>query len=352
MNRIKTYFKGCAMGVADVIPGVSGGTLALILGIYERLIGSLKNVSVKAVTDILKSLPALGSKNGRKEFMRAIEAVDALFLITLGAGIISAVLAVSSKIPFLIVNHTAVTFATFMGLIIPSIFLPWKMIKKYTASTYVAFFIGLAITIGSTLALKIKGIEVGDPLAFSSACGIMFGSAFIAICAMILPGISGSFILMLLGQYIFVTGLIAKLKVDLLNRSVEGKEDALLQVAHFSTPETAILLGLFMIGCASGILIMSRVIHKALKNYHDITMAFLTGMIASSIYVLWPFKADPTDPIMLGLGKAKWLPAAHNTLPNFSSSEFKMACTAFVISLILSTLLIRRGEKREAEKAK
>ena len=338
------------MGVADVIPGVSGGTLALILGIYERLIGSLKNVSIKAVLDILKALPGIGSSEGRKKLFIAIEAIDLIFLMTLGAGILSAVLAVSSKIPFLIVNHTAVTFAAFMGLIIPSIALPWKMIKEYKLNTHASFLLGLAITIGSTLALKIKGIEVGDPLAFSSACGIMFGSAFIAICAMILPGISGSFILMLLGQYIFVTGLIAKLKVDLLKRSVEGKEDALMQVAHFSTSETAILLGLFLVGCASGILIMSRVIHKALKNYHDITMAFLTGMITSSIYVLWPFKADPTDPIMLGLGKAKWLPAAHNTLPDFSSSEFMWSCIVFVISLILSILLIRRGEKREAVK--
>ena len=171
---------------------------------------------------------------------------------------------------------------------------------------------------------------------FTMMAAILFSSAVIAISAMILPGISGSFILMLLGQYIVVTGLIAKFKVDILNKTLsEEKLETLSHVQHFSTTEVFALLVIFAIGCAVGLLIMSRVVHFALSKAHDTTMAFLTGMICSSFYVLWPFKRKISD----GMEKSQWLKTASNVAPELSSN-FWITSAIFVTAFALSTTII------------
>ncbi|EDM28347.1 predicted membrane protein [Lentisphaera araneosa HTCC2155] len=343
---MKIFLKGMLMGSADVVPGISGGTLALIVGIYERLINALKNLSPTLIINLLKKIFFCTSKQGRSDFLNEFKKIDGLFLFTLGAGVVTAVAIGSSFIPYLIINHTELTFSCFLGLIIPSIFLPWRMIKERKTSSYLFFLIGLAITVGSTLAAKGDVSSSHQAISFTQATWICFSSAFIAICAMILPGISGSFILMLLGQYIFVLGLITRFISLMTGRTSESKAEALSLVAHFSNIQTISLLCIFALGCLLGLGIMSRVIHKALEKFHDNTMALLTGMIASSLYVLWPFKIDMlnADGSVLA-NKGKWIPRAYNTLPDFSSSTFLQAAIIFAFSLGLSLFIIRKGNK-------
>ena len=223
------------------------------------------------------------------------------------------------------------------------------MVKKRNVTTYIFLIIGLAITIVSTMAVKGQVENSSELITFTNAMWICFGSAFIAICAMILPGISGSFILMLLGQYIFVMGLISKFKSEITGKVNPEKADAIALVNHFSLIETLTLLSLFALGCLIGLGVMSRVIHKALEKFHDQTMALLTGMIASAIYVLWPFKQDMlNDDGSVLANKGKWISRAYNTYPDFNSPDFKTAIILFAISLVISALIIRIGNKKKA----
>lgn len=324
------------MGVADVIPGVSGGTIALILNIYERLIAAIKSISPASVLSILKNITK------PKELLKTVKELDLLFLIVLACGIFSAVLTLSSVIPNLVFKHTEYTFGCFIGLIIPSIFIPWKLIKEKSASTYAALIAGLALTITFSYLMKEHVNSGSYDGNFSTAVLVLFFSAVLAISAMILPGISGSFILMLLGQYLFVSGLIARIKVDILGSSVnERKKMALELVQDFSTVEVCILITVFMTGCVIGILLMSRFIHFCLKKSHDVTMAFLTGMICSSVYVLWPYKAAKPD----GIDMKDWLPKAPNIIPEMNSTT-GISIAIFFTALICSAAFIIYGNKR------
>jgi putative membrane protein len=350
-DYIKLFFKGTCMGVADVIPGVSGGTLALMLNIYERLISAIKSISPSKVLPIFKNL-LIWKESHRQGLMKALNELDAFFLITVGAGIFTAVIALSSQMPHLISKYTEYTFACFMGLIIPSISIPWKMIKEKHANQYISLILGLAFTVGISLMIKQNGAVFGTDQSFGMVCLVLFFCALIAISAMILPGISGSFILMLLGQYVFVSGLISRLKMYVLSflsssssEIPERKKAALALVDRFSDFQVIILVGVFIIGCAIGIILMSKVIHYALQRAHDTTMAFLTGMICSSIYVLWPFKGAQPDG--MGLEKIKWLKKAPNILPELNNTTY-IALAIFAAAMIFSTCVIYFGNRQAA----
>ncbi|MCM8533490.1 MAG: DUF368 domain-containing protein [Lentisphaeraceae bacterium] len=346
IQYFKIYIKGMCMGVADVIPGISGGTLALMLGVYERLIGAIKNITPKNILKLLKNIQ-LWKNEDRANFKSGLNEIDAFFLIALGAGIFTAVLSTSSIIPFLIMDYTSFTYACFLGLIAPSIYIPWRLIKQKNLPQYLAIFIGLGLTVGMSILMKENASTTIETKPFLQMAGVLFLSAVIAISAMILPGISGSFILMILGQYIVVTGLIARLKVDILKREInERKLAALKHVEHFSTVESILLLGIFIVGCVIGILIMSRIIHFALQKAHDTTMAFLTGMICSSFYVLWPFKQSVPE----GIDKTQWLKKAGNIMPEMNQSTY-IAIGIFAVSAIFSVLLVRYSIKTEKTKA-
>ena len=329
------------MGTADVIPGVSGGTIALIFNIYERLIAAIKSISPASVLGILKCCNIWNTEQ-RDKLFRKLKEQDFIFLIVLASGIFTAVISLSTIIPNLVFNHTELTFSCFLGLIIPSIFIPWEMIKQKSFFNVISLITGLALTIGFSYLMKEQGVNNTSNSTFPMACVILFFSAILAISAMILPGISGSFILMLLGQYLFVSGLVAKIKVDVLGSTLnERKKMALALVENFSTIEACILVGIFISGCVLGILLMSRLIHFCLKKSHDTTMAFLTGMICSSLYVLWPFKESAPD----GVEMKDWLPKAPNILPEMNSLTVN-SIIIFAVALISSTAFIIYGNKR------
>lgn len=252
--------KGVAMGLADSVPGVSGGTMALILGIYDRFINAIKAWTPRTVVDLLKALPSATSTEKRPAFVQAARAVDLFFLVALGGGIVSGLLVGTKVIKRLIETQPAATNALFLGLVLPSIILPWRMIKARNASHYV-----LAV-LGAAAAYVIVGLETttAEPSApFLFMCGA------VAICAMVLPGVSGAYILKVLGQYKNVTGA--------LHALLGGDISA------------AVHVGAFVLGMLLGILAFVRVLSWLLNKYNAGTLAVLTGLMIGALRSLWPF---------------------------------------------------------------
>lgn len=248
MNSIKkyvlTYFKGMAMGAADIVPGVSGGSIALIAGIYQELLDSINSFS-------LENLKLL-TKGELKKFYRA---VNGSFLLSLLLGILTSIFVLSRLISYLMSDHPIPLWSFFTGLILVSAFIILKEIKRWHLGVV------LAVLIGTSVAWWVTNLP---PTTTPDALWFTFLSGSIAICAMILPGISGSFILLILGQY-----------------------EGILQAV---TERNFLKLFVFAVGCVVGILSFSRVVSWLLKKYHSATIGLLSGFMLGSVNELWPWK--------------------------------------------------------------
>lgn len=272
------FFKGLVIGVANIIPGVSGGTFALLLGIYERLIRSVKSVGVGTLRHAagLLSFRAGAPQRFREEWRR----IDGAFLLTLVTGAVVAILACSRLIKFLLAEYPELTLAFFVGLILPSMAAPYAMMTRRRPIELLWALAGAAVVVAIALAgagAGAKGGETGGAgwLAML-ACGAL------AISAMILPGVSGSFLLLVLGQYTAV--------IDAIN-AVTGWGRALVTGGDSAFPLNELgLLGCFAAGALAGLAGFTRLLAWLLKRYHSQTMAFLIGLIAGSLWTLWPFK--------------------------------------------------------------
>lgn len=254
MDRsIKDYIviglKGMAMGAADVVPGVSGGTIAFISGIYEELLGSISNVKI----GLLKTLKSEGFKEAWKQ-------LNGNFLLALFLGIFVSIVSLAKVIKYLLENQPILLWSFFFGLVLASIIYVAKQIKKWN------FLSIIYLIVGAFLAYYITTL---NPLVSesSSSLYILFAGA-IAICAMILPGISGSFILVLLGAY--------KPVLDAVNDR------------DFKT------ILVFMAGAIVGLLSFSKILKWLFANYKDYTLAALTGFIIGSLNKIWPWKETLT----------------------------------------------------------
>lgn len=254
MSRtIKDYlvigFKGMAMGAADVVPGVSGGTIAFISGIYEELLGSISNVNL----GLFKTFKKEGFKTAWKQ-------LNGNFLLALFIGIFISIISLAKAIKYLLENEPILLWSFFFGLVLASIIYIAKQITKWN------FIAVLVLILGAFLAYYITTL---NPLVSesSSSLYILFAGA-IAICAMILPGISGSFILVLLGAY--------KPVLDALNDR------------DFKT------ILIFMAGAIIGLLSFSKVLKWLFANYKNYTLAVLTGFIIGSLNKIWPWKETLT----------------------------------------------------------
>jgi putative membrane protein len=243
-ENITLFSKGIAMGAADVVPGVSGGTIAFISGIYEELLGSIRSVNGKAF-QLLASFKI-------KEFWSHI---NGNFLVVLLAGIGTSVLSLSRVIIFLLSNYPEMLWSFFFGLVVASAVVVSRKITKWTIGVVIAGIIGTAIA---------YYITVASPAETPTATWFIFLSGAIAICAMILPGISGSFILVLLGKYEYILNAVKDLSL--------------------STIIT------FAAGCIVGILAFSHVLNWMLKKYFNVTVALLTGFMVGSLNKVWPWK--------------------------------------------------------------
>ena len=236
--------KGCAMGMADVVPGVSGGTIAFISGIYEELLDSIRSVNATALKLLLKL--RLG------EFWRHI---NGSFLLPVLLGIAVAIFSLARLMTYLLVNHPIGIWSFFFGLIVASALLVARQIGRWDWRTVLAFAVGAAAAWWITVATP---AETPDDWWF-----VMLSGA-IAICAMILPGISGAFILLLLGKYQYI----------------------MHAVGEFDIPVIAV----FVIGAAAGIISFSHLLSWLLKHWHDVTVAVLMGFMVGSLNKVWPWK--------------------------------------------------------------
>lgn len=237
------FAKGIAMGAADVVPGVSGGTVAFISGIYDELLRSI--VSVPAALGLLV----------RGRIRAAWQAANATFLLVLLAGILTSVLSLARVITFLLAEHPIPVWSFFFGLILVSSHLVARDIQRWNWSRFVSFATGAAFA---------YWITVASPMQWGTDSLSIFFAGSIAICAMILPGISGSFILLLLGLYPFILGAVKGLDVN--------------------------VLALFASGCLVGIVSFAGFLRWLLVRWRDLTLALLTGLMLGSLNKLWPWK--------------------------------------------------------------
>lgn len=273
MNRkLKDYafiaLKGMGMGAADVVPGVSGGTIAFIVGIYEELLDSIKSINIHSLKLFF---------TGRlKEFWKAING-NFLFSLLFGIGV--SVLSLARVITYLLVHQPILIWAFFFGLVLASTWFVSKDIKQWNWKTILSFLIGGIIAYYVTIATPAE--TPSHPL-FIFLCGM------IAICAMILPGISGSFILVLLGKYFYIMEAVKQLDF--------------------------VTLGIFGCGAIIGITSFSRVLSYALKHFHDITIAMLAGFMLGSLNKVWPWK-EVVETYTTSSGEVKPL-IEQNILPN------------------------------------
>lgn len=236
--------KGAAMGAANVIPGVSGGTIAFITGIYEELIDSIKSFDVKALK------LALGFKV--REFAAH---TNLTFLVPVFAGIGISIFSLAKLLEFCFVNHETLTMAFFFGLIVASVYLVGKQIDKWDASAIGMLAVGTAIAVSIAF---LKPAEANANPVWIFICGI------VAISSMILPGLSGSYVLLIMGNYLLVLGAIGDLAFGIL-----------IPMA---------------LGCAVGLVAFSHVLSYVFKHFRNGTIGLLTGFVFGSLAIIWPWK--------------------------------------------------------------
>jgi len=246
-NALLLYAKGMAMGAADVVPGVSGGTVAFITGIYDELLRSISAVPYAA-------RPLLRGRIGE-----AWKTANANFLLVLFAGVLTSILSLARLITYLLEEHPIPVWSFFFGLILVSVHLVGKEIQRRNLTRLVSFCLGIGFA---------YWITVAAPMQWGSGSVSLFFAGAIAICAMILPGISGSFILVLLGLYQVVLGAVKSLDVGVMLT--------------------------FAAGCVVGLLSFARLLSWLLKRWRDLTLAFLTGLMLGSLNKVWPWKETLT----------------------------------------------------------
>ena len=252
--------RGICMGAADVVPGVSGGTIAFIVGIYEELIDSIRTL---ASVDTIKMLC-------RFELKRAWDELPWRFLLALGLGIAASILTLATPITWMLKNQPSLIWAFFFGLVLASVLTVVKRVKKWN------FPAGLAAVAGGAFAFWLVGAlpqQTPETWWF-----IMFSGA-IAICAMILPGISGAFILLLLNKYMFI--------LDALH----GFKTALKTLDFSALWSNGIIIVFFLIGLVLGLSFFVRILGWLFRHYHDLTVAALIGFMVGSLRKVWPWKA-------------------------------------------------------------
>ena len=309
MNRnIKEYllltFKGMAMGAADVVPGVSGGTIALITGIYEELIFSIKSINLKAFKLLFAGKPAAFWK-----------AINGNFLLSVVLGIGISIFSLAKGLTYLLHHYPILVWSFFFGLIIASTIYVARTIKTWNAGAVIAGIAGIAIA---------YFITVISPTEANTSWYYIFFSGMIAICAMILPGISGSFILVLLGMYQFILGAVGDLNIPVLL--------------------------LFLAGAAIGIVAFSNFLSWLLKKFHNLTIALLAGFMVGSLNKIWPWK-EVTESFIDRHGEVRPL-AEKNILPgtyeNITGNEsWLLGAIFFLIVGFVLIFVIESATKRK-----
>lgn len=318
-RTVKDYavilLKGLGMGAADVVPGVSGGTIAFITGIYEELLNTIKGFNLSA----LKVL----TQQGIGAFWKKI---NGTFLVALLGGIGIAVLSLARVLSYLMEHQPVLLWAFFFGLIIASTIFVGKQLKQWDITRVLVLLAG---GVGAWFLTSASQFQTPDALWF------IFVAGAIAICAMILPGISGSFMLLIMGKYAYIINAIKEMDIK--------------------------TLGVFAAGCIVGLLSFSHVLSWAFRKFHDHTLALLTGFMLGSLNKVWPWKTTmetylDRHGVLQPLVQVNVLPGDYSTI---SPAEAQLGITEkpdmllFAIGLALVGFLLvfiveKMGKKPEA----
>ncbi len=285
------FLKGFLMGTADLIPGVSGGTMAFITGIYSDLLRAIASINMEVLKLLL-----------RFRFQEAFKKIHLRFLIPLGIGVLLAIFSLAKLMNFLIREKPIPTWALFFGLILASIIIIWKQLEDHFHFKNI-----LTISLGAIFAWFIVGlipVDTPDGFWFIYLCGV------VSITAMILPGISGSFLLLILGKYEYITA-------------------AIKDPFHLQNIYIMIIFGL---GAATGLLGFSKILSWFLEKYNALSMAFLTGILIGSMRKVWPWKEVLETKIVRG--KVKILREV-NTAPASFDNEFYLAIILAILGFTL-----------------
>ncbi|WP_430929762.1 DUF368 domain-containing protein [Pseudoalteromonas rubra] len=299
------FFKGAGMGAADVVPGVSGGTIAFITGIYARLLGAIKSVNL----DAIKTLKTDG-------FKAAWRHIDGTFLLVLFGGLLTSAASLAKLITYLLEHHQLYVWSFFFGLIIASFVHVGKQVTRWHMPTVAACLAGAAIAYTITSLAPAEAVP---------QTWYYFAAGAIAICAMILPGISGSFILLLLGMYGHVLSAVNEMQI--------------------------MLIALFLGGCVIGLMAFSRLLSWLLSRFEQVTFALLCGFLLGSLNLLWPWKQVLTSytnskGIEKPLMQANVLPAEFARLT--SQDPQVLACVSLAVAGLALILLIEWISSKDA----
>lgn len=248
-RRLRLFITGLSMGIADLVPGVSGGTIAFLYGIYDELL-----YSIRIITGTVPKLLL------RREFKRIIKIIPFSFLIPLFLGIFLSIFGLAQLFDYLLTNFPIVMWSSFFGLVLGSAFVIRKRVPQWNVARLVLLIIGFVATF---LLLGLPNTSV-SPTSF-----VIFATGAIASCAMILPGISGSLIMVMLGQYKNVIGFVSERNVGPLI--------------------------IFALGALTGLALFSRLLSWLLKNHHSATIAVLLGVILGSLRRVWPWHTQTTE---------------------------------------------------------
>lgn len=301
---MKAYFwfflKGLAMGAADVVPGVSGGTVALLLGIFERLLRAVKSFDLTAFKFLFKA-----------DFKGFIDYTDLKFLLSVVSGIALSIISLGKLFSYLYQNYELLTMSFFFGLIVASAILISRTIKTLNVIIYLLYALGLVIAAGTALLSP----SMENPNIF-----YLYFCGMIAICAMILPGISGSFILLILGNYFMVLNSIWP-------------------------PQFAILIP-FALGALSGLAFFSRVLTWLLKRFESQTLALMSGFVLGSLAIIYPWKIKIYQKAEVA-GKIKEKVVGYEyQFPEFNNEFFMAIGVAFLgFALVMAIEIIGSKNK-------
>jgi putative membrane protein len=296
MNQyIANFFKGLGVGSANVIPGVSGGTIALITGIFERLINALKSCNLTAI-----KLFFIG------KFKEFAQHIDLWFLVSVGSGVLVAILSIARLFEFMFAEYPIYLWSFFFGMILVSIYYVGITIDKFNWKVLVSFVIGTAIALL---------IAFGTPAKENSNFIYLMICGAVATCSMILPGLSGSFVLVLMGNYQLIM-------IDAVN---DLNLNILLPVVT---------------GGVVGLLAFSHLLSWIFKNYRDITIAVLTGFILGSMPIIWPWKND----VVTYFGSEAKVTGYEYYLPELNL-DFSIALVIMLIGAALIVLTEKMAKK-------
>lgn len=296
--------KGLGMGAANVIPGVSGGTIALITGIFERIINAIKSIDIVALRLLLKGQI--------KEFFKRI---DFYFLLAVFLGMVISVITLARVFEFLFANYPVFIWSFFFGLILASIYFVGKTISKWTPSVIVTFLLGASLAVWVSF---MSPANSNDSFLYLVLCGV------VAICSMILPGLSGSFVLILMGNYELVM-------IDAVN---DANVSVLFPV---------------ILGAIIGLVAFSHLLSWIYKKYKNQTIATLTGFILGSLSILWPWKlpvyrVDEAGDFILKNGE-KLVQGYDFFIPGSFSLKVIVALAIMVAGVLTIVLIEKLAEK-------